>query len=377
MMRQRDTREDEDGLGDGHGATTYRHAPRQPAQVPSGGVAVRPGPRRLELRGQRDQRRLVRRAPDQHACRPAGRPPSSAAGTLTAGCPVTLYSAGERGVALLPLEVLGAVAVGVEPAQRAGRHRADRREQDVVARRSPGGSGGRTAAARTSPPSPSWADIARPRARSSRVSGRSSPTRSRRHRQRRPRQRPHPLERRQHLRAEQPGAARPRRRGRGRRAAARRPRTRRRPPGRARRRASPTPGSGRSAAGRAARSARRRKVSPAGSGGAQDGSPSTGPAIASSIAAASRTVRASGPLMPRPVTSAPNGALLTRPRLGLMPTSPLMLAGMRIEPPPSLPCANGSMPGGDRDGRSPAGAAGQPARGPRGSGPGRRASLSV
>ena len=48
--------------------------------------------------------------------------------------------------------------------------------------------------------------------------------------------------------------------------------------------------------------------------------------------------------MPRPVTSAPSGALLTRPRLGLMPTMPLMLAGMRIEPPPSLPCAKGTIP---------------------------------
>jgi hypothetical protein len=73
-------------------------------------------------------------------------------------------------------------------------------------------------------------------------------------------------------------------------------------------------------------------------------SPGTGPAIASSIAAASRTVRASGPLVPSPVTSAPSGALLIRPRLGLMPNSPLMLAGMRIDPPPSLACAKGSIP---------------------------------
>ena len=167
----------------------------------------------------------------------------------------------------------------------------------------------------------------------------------RRHRQQRPRQRPHPLER----AAAPPGraarAARPRRRGRG-------------------------PRAGCAASSKAvddlrveldaghrrllgtrpirsrpgARSAARRNVSPGGSGGAQAGSPSTGPAIASSIAAASRTVRASGPLVPRPVTSPPSGALLTRPRLGLMPTSPLMLAGMRIEPPPSLPCANGTIP---------------------------------
>ena len=66
--------------------------------------------------------------------------------------------------------------------------------------------------------------------------------------------------------------------------------------------------------------------------------------MASSIAAASRTVRASGPLVPSPVTSPPNGALLIRPRLGLIPNRPFMLAGMRIDPPPSLPCANGTSP---------------------------------
>ena len=55
-------------------------------------------------------------------------------------------------------------------------------------------------------------------------------------------------------------------------------------------------------------------------------------------------MRASGPFVPKPVTSLPNGALLIRPRLGLMPTRPLMLAGMRIDPPPSLPCANGTNP---------------------------------
>ena len=53
------------------------------------------------------------------------------------------------------------------------------------------------------------------------------------------------------------------------------------------------------------RPAQPRNVSPGGSGGAHAGSPSTGPAIASSIAAASRTVLASGPLVPSPVTSPP------------------------------------------------------------------------
>ncbi len=46
---------------------------------------------------------------------------------------------------------------------------------------------------------------------------------------------------------------------------------------------------------------------------------------------------------------------------GLMPTSPVHEAGMRIEPMPSLPCAMGTMPGGDRRGRP----AGRAARGPR------------
>src|SRR5690242_791404 len=34
----------------------------------------------------------------------------------------------------------------------------------------------------------------------------------------------------------------------------------------------------------------------------------------------------------------------TRPRVGLRPTRPLIAAGMRIEPPPSLAWANGTAP---------------------------------
>ena len=33
-----------------------------------------------------------------------------------------------------------------------------------------------------------------------------------------------------------------------------------------------------------------------------------------------------------------------RPRVGFSPTRPLHAAGIRIEPPPSLPCASGTMP---------------------------------
>src|SRR3954470_9283026 len=66
-----------------------------------------------------------------------------------------------------------------------------------------------------------------------------------------------------------------------------------------------------------------------------------GPAMASSSAAASRTVRASGPCTDRPLISLLNGAVETRPRLVLMPNNPLTLDGMRIDPPPSRTGAAG------------------------------------
>src|SRR4051794_5526688 len=66
--------------------------------------------------------------------------------------------------------------------------------------------------------------------------------------------------------------------------------------------------------------------------------------MTSSSAAASRTVRASGPDVPSPSEPETYGAGDTRPREGLMPTSPQQDAGMRIEPPPSLACATGSRP---------------------------------
>src|SRR5881392_1443932 len=69
-----------------------------------------------------------------------------------------------------------------------------------------------------------------------------------------------------------------------------------------------------------------------------------GPAMASSNAAASRTVRASGPCTDRPLISALSGAVEMRPRLVLMPNKPLTLDGMRIDPPPSLPGAAGTSP---------------------------------
>src|SRR5690348_13981050 len=66
--------------------------------------------------------------------------------------------------------------------------------------------------------------------------------------------------------------------------------------------------------------------------------------MTSRSAAASRTVRASGPDVPSPSEPETYGAGDTRPRDGLTPTSPQQDAGTRIEPPPSLPCASGNSP---------------------------------
>ena len=80
------------------------------------------------------------------------------------------------------------------------------------------------------------------------------------------------------------------------------------------------------------------------SSGAQKGSPTARPAITSSSAAASRTVRASEPLVARPTGSPYVGAPEMRPRDGLRPTTPQQLAGIRIDPPPSEPWATGTSP---------------------------------
>ena len=61
--------------------------------------------------------------------------------------------------------------------------------------------------------------------------------------------------------------------------------------------------------------------------------------------AASRTVLATAPSIVPPAQPSPiSGPWLTRPRFGLSPTRPHSLAGMRIDPPPSLACAAGTMP---------------------------------
>src|SRR2546425_175844 len=81
-----------------------------------------------------------------------------------------------------------------------------------------------------------------------------------------------------------------------------------------------------------------------GSRGSDSRSRSSPPAITSSTAAASRTVRASGPTCEtwsQPGKPVPSG---TRPYEGFTPTSPQNAAGMRTEPPPSLPSAIGPQP---------------------------------
>ncbi len=79
--------------------------------------------------------------------------------------------------------------------------------------------------------------------------------------------------------------------------------------------------------------------------GATNGSPGSGPAATSSSAAASRTVRvtANCTLSGRAISPLP-GPTDTRPREVFRPTSPQHAAGMRIEPPPSLACAAGTIP---------------------------------
>ena len=66
--------------------------------------------------------------------------------------------------------------------------------------------------------------------------------------------------------------------------------------------------------------------------------------MASSSAALSRTVRvtACSPMSPNH-TSGARGPVGLRPRLGLSPTSAQFEAGVRIDPPPSLAFAAGTM----------------------------------
>ena len=80
-------------------------------------------------------------------------------------------------------------------------------------------------------------------------------------------------------------------------------------------------------------------------GAAAYGSPGRKPEMASSAAALSRTERLTTCRTTSPAHPSPSsGPSDTRPRVGLRPNRPHALAGMRIEPPPSPACANGTMP---------------------------------
>jgi len=79
-------------------------------------------------------------------------------------------------------------------------------------------------------------------------------------------------------------------------------------------------------------------------GGAEYGSPGMLPAITSSTAALSRTERVTTCSMASPCQASPmSGPSDTRPRDGFSPTKPHSLAGMRIEPPPSLAWATATI----------------------------------
>ena len=63
------------------------------------------------------------------------------------------------------------------------------------------------------------------------------------------------------------------------------------------------------------------------------------------MAALSRTLRDITWLQASPAQPSPtNGPIGLRPRLGFRPNRPHCAAGMRIEPPPSLPWAIGTIP---------------------------------
>ena len=82
----------------------------------------------------------------------------------------------------------------------------------------------------------------------------------------------------------------------------------------------------------------------AGSGAAY-GAPASGPAVASRIAALSRTERQTTCSTTAPCQISPkSGPVGSRPRVGFMPKSPQQEAGIRIEPPPSPPVATGVIP---------------------------------
>ncbi len=83
--------------------------------------------------------------------------------------------------------------------------------------------------------------------------------------------------------------------------------------------------------------------SPSGSG-QERSSYGEGPAMTDSARAASRTVRVSGPSTERVGQPRKPGRVGTSPAVGLCPTTPQNAAGMRMDPPPSVPSAIGVAP---------------------------------
>src|SRR3954466_15665803 len=81
-----------------------------------------------------------------------------------------------------------------------------------------------------------------------------------------------------------------------------------------------------------------------GNNGSDSGSAGCSPLIASSSKARSSTLRAIGPCTPRVRSILATGVWATRPILGRMPTTPQKLAGLRSDPPISVPCASQAIP---------------------------------
>src|SRR5438045_6713702 len=82
----------------------------------------------------------------------------------------------------------------------------------------------------------------------------------------------------------------------------------------------------------------------AGGRGSDSGSAGCSPLMASSNSARSSTLRAIGPCTVKLRSIMADGVCATRPMLGLNPTMPQKLAGLRKEPPMSVPWASHAMP---------------------------------
>src|SRR3982074_1355003 len=81
-----------------------------------------------------------------------------------------------------------------------------------------------------------------------------------------------------------------------------------------------------------------------GSRGNESGSAGCSPLMASSSSATSSTLRAIGPCTVRLQSILKAGACATLPMLGRMPSTPQKLAGLRSDPPMSVPCASHAVP---------------------------------